>query len=716
MGCLKSVTHKTMQKGTEKHSPVSYALFFALLLFGVGLFIVPSLGQAGIYLGIVDGYVFNYTGDVVENITVTAELVGCTGSGCSGTYVTDANGYYVIGNLNYQPGQTVRVTAQEGRWQGTNQTMTIDDSTPRQVNITLCYGPLPPTLDPQPDTHEFGVNLSWTSDHSQPHTYDIYEFDGQQFSNVSSPQQEVSLYFNDYSWRVRTCMLSCCSLWSTDEFEVYNNPPPEPVLVDQPNTNANEVNLTWNSVPFDIDGDWVYDQYQFNYGPIENKVNETFSFEQNLPFSSFTWRVRACDQFDYCSRWVTDGFTVSNNPPSEPVLVPLPDAHVGNVSFDWTSGIDPDGDDTYDEFRFKGESRVSPAVPVRTKTGLTFGNWYWEVRTCDEYGACSQWVRDNFEIYNNPPSKPILVTKSDTNLTNQSFNWTSGVDPENDPTYDIIQISLNQDFSTVIYSSSNDSSPVLRDNLSENSLYFWRVRTCDSFGACSGWSTDNFYIATQCVIENIVQEIVRGSSGGGRRTVYRYMNGSTCEPDIECSDWSVCLPDGISRRTCWDNNDCYEYPEMQQECYYNYEVEYMMGGSQEEPVEEQPAVFVRTRLGTWWIFTLLVFIIAVGEFLLGLFYYEKYYKRERKLLEKLKSFIIDELHRGIDEKQIANRLIAVGWSNKEIVYALAWAKKDMRKQERKDERRKQGHFWQRSKAKQKVKDQKQSSKNPYSKK
>jgi len=165
---------------------------------------LPKLVSAGIYLGIVDGYVFNHTGEVVEGAQVTAELVGCTGSGCSGTYTTDANGYYVIGNLNYQPEQTIRVSAQKGRWQGTNQTQTIDDSTPRQVNITLCYAPYPPTLVPIADTHEFAVNASWSSDHSQPKTYDIYEFDGQQFSNVSPPQHETNLQFRTYDWRVRT--------------------------------------------------------------------------------------------------------------------------------------------------------------------------------------------------------------------------------------------------------------------------------------------------------------------------------------------------------------------------------------------------------------------------------------------------------------------------------------------------------------------------------
>lgn len=140
-----------------------------------------------------------------------------------------------------------------------------------------------------------------------------------------------------------------------------------------------------------------------------------------------------------------------------------------------------------------------------------------------------------------------------------------------------------------------------------------------------------------------------------------------------------------------------------------------MGGSQEEPEEVQPAVFVRTRLGTWWVFTLVVFIIAVGEFLLGLFYYEKYYKRERKLLEKLKTFIIDELNRGIDEEQIANRLLAVGWSNKEIVFALSWAKKDMHKKQRKDQHRKKGLLLKRTRSKRAKETSQKASTNPYAK-
>ncbi|RMG27464.1 MAG: hypothetical protein D6732_20065, partial [Methanobacteriota archaeon] len=89
------------------------------------------------------------------------------------------------------------------------------------------------------------------------------------------------------------------------------------------------------------------------------------------------------------------------------------------------------------------------------------------------------------------PSNPLLIPVAD-NHSNELFtlSWTSGIDPHNNPTYDILI------FDGV--SESNAVPPKNKTNLAYgpgggNRTYSWTVKTCNA-QCCSSGSTDSFVV------------------------------------------------------------------------------------------------------------------------------------------------------------------------------------------------------------------------------
>ena len=259
--------------------------------------------------------------------------------------------------------------------------------------------PSQPSLTPQQDTNQNNVSLSWTSgtDPDGDATYDEYKFHSNSIiSNATSPQNESGLDYGSYTWRVRTCdNLSSCSAWSTDSFSIVNHPCPAPVLTNQPNTHDTNVTLYWTSNSTDEDGEACHDRYQFGGGTVLENATSPQQEENLTQGQSYTWKVQSCDIHDACSGWSSDSFTITNDPPSAPNLTDQAHTSESFVTLYWTSGTDPNGDATHDEYDFNGT--VKNATSPQVEQGLTGTSLItWRVRTCDALGACSSWTTDTF--------------------------------------------------------------------------------------------------------------------------------------------------------------------------------------------------------------------------------------------------------------------------------------------------------------------------------
>ncbi|MBW3022814.1 hypothetical protein KY308_01810, partial [Candidatus Woesearchaeota archaeon] len=343
--------------------------------------------NAQIYLGTVDGYIFYMNNSLAVGANVSALVVGCSGGGCSGNTLSQSNGYYVIANLNLASGGTVKVNATKSPAYG-NSSGIANEFDAARVNVTLCIAPSSPALIDQTNTHDTNVTLYWTSgtDPLSLSTYDQYQLDSGTITTQTSPKTETNLSYQTHTWRVRTCNTNgatgCCSAWSSDSFQVYNNAPSVPILVDQGNTHDTNVTLYWTSGT-DSDGDPTYDQFQMDSGAIINTTSP--KYEENLSYQTHTWKVRTCDVLGACSNWAQDSFDVQNSYPSAPVLEDQYPTNQSYVIVNWTSGTDPDGDPVRDEFQFSTDYNFSTLFynstnashPLNVSGLTTLTIYYW---------------------------------------------------------------------------------------------------------------------------------------------------------------------------------------------------------------------------------------------------------------------------------------------------------------------------------------------------
>ncbi|MCX6767519.1 MAG: hypothetical protein NTY90_02190 [Candidatus Micrarchaeota archaeon] len=273
----------------------------------LAVIILIAHAASAIYMGTAEGYVFNVTGSLVKNASVSVYVLGCSGTGCSGTMATDSGGYYVVANLNLPAGGNVACYASKGGASGT-ASGTADQFFAAYVNIIICQPPDQPALTAEPNTHYSSASLQWASgtDNNSLTTHDEFQLDAGTVSNETSPKNVSGLSYSSHTWRLRTCNNWCCSGWADNTFSVYNNPPSSPVLVSEPDTQDTNATLQWASGT-DSDGDPAHDEFQLNSDPIENATSPKNVSGLGSP-SYNTWRVRTCDSLGACSSWASDSF------------------------------------------------------------------------------------------------------------------------------------------------------------------------------------------------------------------------------------------------------------------------------------------------------------------------------------------------------------------------------------------------------------------------
>ncbi|MEM2874321.1 MAG: hypothetical protein QW063_02675 [Candidatus Nanoarchaeia archaeon] len=212
--------------------------------------------------------------------------------------------------------------------------------------------------------------------------------------------------------------------------------------------------------------------------------------------------------------------------PSPPILTPVPDRHNGtNIAFSWISGIEASTDTTYDQFALLPASFTNKTSPQYAN--LTFGSYTWIVRTCNSK-VCSSSATDSFNIYNTPPSTPIIIATNYTDSSSATLKWISGIDTDTQPKdllVDELQIARDAAFTDLLFSQTYNTTDGANMIVVASGLepafgtFYWRVRTCDNTGAsnnCSAYATSSFfrYYCSPC------PPCEGGAGGGVTRQVY----------------------------------------------------------------------------------------------------------------------------------------------------------------------------------------------------
>jgi hypothetical protein len=186
------------------------------------------------------------------------------------------------------------------------------------------------------------------------------------------------------------------------------DPPTIPILTPEPSTHDQFATVEWNSGIQPIAyGYPIFDQLELNGNEIEDQISTSDSASRDsdlttLAFQTHTWRVRTCNTH-CCSPWATDTFNVGNARPTIPILTEQPDTTPTTLDFEWISGTDDDGDETYDEYQHHiiddpwGDSTLDAISGLQQN--IVGCNYYeWRVRTCETASQtlCSSWATDGF--------------------------------------------------------------------------------------------------------------------------------------------------------------------------------------------------------------------------------------------------------------------------------------------------------------------------------
>jgi len=369
------------------------------------LLVLVGSVSAQIFLGTIDGFVtFSVNGTNASNANVTVSIDGKSGAGSSGNTLTGSNGYYAITNLNFNQGDTATVNANISN-RIDQESGTANAFQTAQVNLSLAAVPFPPTLTNINDTHNNSIIffdwINGTDPDGLP-TFNRFTLDGTTFNNTDPVQNRTFLSFAFHTWSVVTCNVVGCSTADSDTFEIFNDPPPSPILEAEPDTSQTNVTLNWTSGGADPENDTTFFQFQIDSQPLLTNVTPTITIS-GLSFGSHTWRVRECDPIE-CSSFSSDVFQVTNNPPTTPNLTPTDDNFDDSNSFTFTTGQDPENTTVINEFQFNSTSLISNVTsPQTVNVSGIIDNLTVRVRSCDLFGACSSFATDSYIHFVCPP-------------------------------------------------------------------------------------------------------------------------------------------------------------------------------------------------------------------------------------------------------------------------------------------------------------------------
>ncbi len=285
--------------------------------------------------------------------------------------------------------------------------------------------PLTPPLTGEPDTHNTSALLEWgavVDPDGDDVTYDIRvgttenATDFAYHSSLTDLNQSISgLTPRRYYWNVRACDIHDCSPWSgTDSFNMTNDVPSAPALVDEPDTHETAVTLEWENAT-DPDGDNV--TYDVRVGTTENatdvldetglEANST-SLSELEYYATYYWSVRGCDPWE-CGNWSNDSFTVTNTLPS----VGLPQFNASTFQYGDTvncsvTATDDDGDELSASYNVSG-----PSGEETTGAATCDGASCW-TDSLTIYGSKGNWtcffsVNDGISTMNSSAGNAALV-------------------------------------------------------------------------------------------------------------------------------------------------------------------------------------------------------------------------------------------------------------------------------------------------------------------
>ena len=369
----------------------------------------------------------------------------------------------------------------------------------------------------QPTTLTFSWNsaANATSYHLQVSTSSTFATIFYDNSTLTSTSQQVSSLLNSttYYWRVSASNSTSTSSWSSTWSLTTTAPPPPPSLT--PPALANPLNGASNQ-PTTMILSW-HKVNGSNYYWLQIATDESFSnptigdssitdttYQTNILQASTTyyWRVKSKDSLtisNWSTVWSFSTVSAQTQPPAQPVLVSPADSAANLpvlITFTWNPVANADHyyiqvatDQTFSNMVYTNYSVVGSSLQI---SGLSYNTkYYWQVKALNAGGE-SQWSNQWTFTTSSPPPPPTLAVPVLVNpanglvgqSTNLVFTWNS----VSNATLYHLQVSTSSLFNSLIFDDSTLSKTSQQiTSLSNNTLYYWRVRASNSSGT-GNWS------------------------------------------------------------------------------------------------------------------------------------------------------------------------------------------------------------------------------------
>ncbi|MCU0443251.1 MAG: T9SS type A sorting domain-containing protein [Bacteroidia bacterium] len=226
--------------------------------------------------------------------------------------------------------------------------------------------------------------------------------------------------------------------------------------------------------------------------------------------TKYYWRTRCINQVDTSDWSFVFNFTTTTDvqlqtPANGAVNIPI------RVPLDWSI----QGSNLSQRFQYQiGTDSTFATSPIIT-LGIdefsedTFNathstTYYWRARAFNAMDTSKWSVRYSFTTVAAPVVGSVTLSSPANNATILpgliSFSWIGAV---NANAYDV-QVSTNQDFSTLVASGAPTTTGVQWQNAQPRTKYYWRVRGVNAFGT-GPWATRTFTTSTPVTVTEIEQ-------------------------------------------------------------------------------------------------------------------------------------------------------------------------------------------------------------------
>jgi hypothetical protein len=438
--------------------------------------------------------------------TSSVMTVNTTGSTPAGTYTLTIQG---TGSQTHTTTVTLVVNAAPNAF-----TLISPDSSSTVSTLT-------PTLrwhkatDPDPlDTIKYNVYYTRKSDFSTSDS----------ITNISDTSRVLPTLQDDtvYYWKVKAVDKWGKTTWSSNTWNFHVYYPQQPTsfsLIYPPNLDTiyqYSDTLRWHSATDPDPGDSVvYDLYYdtlsgFTTPTIISNLSDTFYYFTGIDDKAYYWKVLAKD-INTSGRWSTQtswrfNIYVPQAPNSFSLVTPDDkDTVILHPHLYWHKATDPDPGDqlSYKLFWSLDSLVYTDSSAAITDTSYTLPgllndtNYYWKVRVKDRFNLMTWSTQPYWSIHtlNVAPTSFALISPtngSTVSVLAPTLSWHKPSDPDPlDPISYIVYYSRDNTFAVYDSVLSTDTSKTL-PTLLDDSTYYWKVKSKDSYGAES-WSSDPYW-------------------------------------------------------------------------------------------------------------------------------------------------------------------------------------------------------------------------------